>query len=69
MIRVYPSTDDPVTYILYDLQEAINLFGKDWLEDYGINIPDALLSRYKATYKEFWKIQAEIKELIPTESR
>lgn len=60
MTKVYITTSDPITHYIYNEQESNDMFGADMLEDYGINIPDELLARYKANYSEFWKIQDEL---------
>lgn len=63
MARVYITTNDPIVSIVMSEQECNDLFGDDYILDYGIDIPDSLLARYKENYIEFWKIQDEIKAL------
>lgn len=60
MEKVYITTSDPVTHRIYDKEEVLELFGDGFMEEYGKEIPEDLLRRYKAAYYEFWRIQEEI---------
>jgi hypothetical protein len=60
MSKVYITSEDPVTYRVYDEKEANELFGEGFMNEYGTEIPDNLLKRYKAVHYEFWEIQNEI---------
>lgn len=63
MVKVVITTVDPVHIKLYDKEECIDLFGLDYLEEYGISIPEELLNRYKEVSTQFWEIQKELREL------
>jgi hypothetical protein len=45
---------------IYDEDETTELFGKDFLAEWGTRIDPELIQRYKAAYKAFWDIQDEI---------
>lgn len=58
--NAYLSTDDSIVTILYDSQQAIDLFGDDHLEYYGVSLPEDLIRRYKAAVAEFDEVQKEL---------
>lgn len=60
MRKVTISTNDPIVYTVKDEQETIEYFGEDFLQDYGVEIPDELLQAYNKAYQEFWKVQLEL---------
>lgn len=60
MARVYLSNDDVFYIIVYDTDETTDMFGKDMLTDYGIDIPDELLARYKRIFKEYQEVQDKL---------
>lgn len=49
--RVYISYNDIFTYTVRDSAETIDMFGQDYLDDYGHNIPQDKLLEYKAVKK------------------
>ena len=50
--------------ILYDKAEAVELFGEDHLEEFGSQVPDELVQRYKAAEKERSAVQVELRALL-----
>jgi len=58
----YIATTDPVHYKVYNKDEVEIMFGLDYLEDYGHEIPEDLLKRYKLAYIQFWNIQGELEK-------
>jgi len=64
MARVTFHSNDPIIENIYDEEKTIEYFGEDFLEDYGIDIPDDLLERYTLNWLEFLKIQEEIDNLL-----
>jgi hypothetical protein len=63
MAKITLTTNDPVITEIRNSQETIDLFGDDFLDDYGIEAPDELIERFQKNYKEFKEIQAEINKL------
>lgn len=57
--------DDVFYYHLKDNDETIDLFGKDYLEEYGYSVSDELIARYKAAKKEWDAVQ----DLLRQENR
>lgn len=64
MVKVIVSNNDPVMYTLLDELESNDLFGSDYIEDYGIEISENLLKEYKETYKNYLRIQKEIGKIV-----
>lgn len=58
------SKDDRFFIFLKDSEETIEYFGKDYLEDYGQQIPDELLNEYKETYKNWQNLQKKLKKYL-----
>ena len=64
MARVTLHTGDPfITEILTEL-ETFEMFGNEYIDDYGIEVPDNLVERYKKNWKEFLEIQTEINIIL-----
>lgn len=53
---------DQFRLILRDNAEAGGLYGPDYIEDIGLEIPEELVERYKQNDKEFRSIQDELKK-------
>lgn len=51
---------DRFRYELMDKAESDDMFGEDYLEDYGKEVPKDLLERYKANIVEYESIQLEL---------
>jgi len=54
------TSEDRIMTRIYDEDETTELFGKDFLAEWGTRIDPELIQRYKAAYKAFWDIQDEI---------
>lgn len=52
---------DAFTTRVYDRNETIDMFGQDYLDEYGHCVPEELLSQYEKAYAEFLSIQNKIK--------
>lgn len=63
-VKVTICTNDPVIYEILDKEESSELFGEDYIEEYGVEIPEDMLSQYKKTHREFGAIQDKIREII-----
>lgn len=55
--------DYRVWYWLYTKDQVLDLYGKDYLDDYGHDVPQVLLDRYLAMEKEFNAIQLLLVEV------
>lgn len=64
MSRVTVTSHDPITTVLYDEQESADLFGDDYIQEYGIEMPAELLNEYKRIYNEFWRVQKELENYL-----
>jgi len=51
-------------YQMYDKEYTDGMYGNDFLEEHGIDVPDELLEKYNACQTEFWKIQVEISKIV-----
>ena len=60
MVKVYLSEIDTFNIKVYDAETTINYFGQDMLDDYGVDIDDALLDRYNKMKEEYNAIQKEL---------
>jgi hypothetical protein len=52
--------NDCCQIIVYDKLETIELFGKEYLEEYGVVIPEELILRFKKNTEESMLIQKEL---------
>lgn len=60
MPKVTLSRDDIFHIYMKDGKETIEWFGEDYLEDFGVEVPQDLIDRYKAAYEQFQKVQDEL---------
>lgn len=56
--------DDIFTYLVMTPQQSSELFGDDYIEDYGDILPDELMNRAISVRLEYEKIQKEIREFL-----
>lgn len=63
-MKVTVHTHDPILTLIYPPEKTIDYFGEDFLEEYGIEIPDDFLARYNMAWEEFWKCQEELIKLM-----
>ena len=47
---------------LYDQEMAIEVYGPEWIEEEGVQVPEELLKEYKEVMKKFYKIQDQLEE-------
>ena len=64
MVKVEISNGDPFIWTIYDEKESAELFGDDYIEEFGTEIPEELLQEYKKVSAEFWKIQSQIDKIM-----
>lgn len=57
------SEDDIFTIYVYSKNEVIEMFGEDYLEEYGYNIPDELLKEYSEASKLFRSVQQKLRKI------
>lgn len=62
--RVYISYDDISTFRLKDSNETIEMFGEDYLDDYGYDIPETKLIEYKALKQKWNDMQVYLRDLM-----
>lgn len=60
----YIGTSDSLWLKVYDRDMTIDYFGEDYLLEYGNNIPQELVDRYKKNYEEFKTIQKELRNYV-----
>lgn len=60
-VTVTISRDDLFSYRLLSPTDTIEMFGEDYLEDYGIEIPSELLAEYKELMKKYDAMQQKLK--------
>lgn len=63
-MRVFVSTDDTAKTMLCDEKHTIRLFGEEFLDSYGQEIPDELALRYFAAEKAFNDARADVDALL-----
>lgn len=61
--------NDRLHYHVYNAQDCIEMFGLDYLEEYGKNLPIDLIERYTANLKEFNEIQTILRDLYETSTK
>lgn len=59
--RVTISNDDLFCYRLLDSVETIDMFGEDYLLDYGVDIPPELLKEYKEVMVLYNQLQDKLR--------
>jgi hypothetical protein len=59
--RVSIHRDDLFCYRLKDRQEVSELFGEDYLEDYGVDVPSELLTEYKSIMSQYEALQDKLR--------
>jgi hypothetical protein len=53
---------DPFILMLRSKSKIVELFGEDFLDDYGIALPLELIERYQENMKQFNAIQKELEK-------
>ena len=61
--RITLSHDDLFCYRLRDELETVELFGEDYLTDYGVDVPDELLAEYNAIMEQYEALQDKLKDI------
>ena len=56
--NAYIAENDCRQIVVYDREEAIEMFGEEFLKEYGVKLPEALLKRYKENQIDFTDIQS-----------
>lgn len=49
---------------VYDETETVDMFGQDYLEEYGHTVPADLLERYRKAFQEMRTIQDELRAIL-----
>ena len=53
---------DPLILFVHSKEETIEMFGEDYLEEYGYEIPEDVLKRYEQVTKDFSAMQRELRK-------
>lgn len=67
LARVSISLDDIFSYRIRDAEETIDMFGEDFLVDYGHDISEELLLKYKKIMKDYKELQDQLKIVYQNE--
>lgn len=62
MTKVILTTSDPVTILLFPPEESLDMYGPDFVEEDGVDVPDELIKRFTENREEFYKIQEELRK-------
>lgn len=62
--NAYLFETDTFAVRLYDDTETVDIFGQDYLEDYGHTVPPELIERYRKAFKEMQAVQDELRAII-----
>lgn len=68
-VRVSVRRDDLFCYRIMDQEEVTELFGEDYLEDYGQAIPLELLTEYKAIMQQYEALQNKLRSVYDKSNR
>ena len=63
-MKVTVHTHDPILKLIYPPEKTIDYFGEDFLEEYGIEIPDDLAKRAIESYKTMLEVQDELDKFL-----
>lgn len=63
-IKVYITTRDPILYDIYNKEKCEEYFGKDFLNEYGVEIPYNLLLDFEKAEILFMSVQDRILRFI-----
>lgn len=55
---------DKFLYYIRDAAETIDMFGQDYLDEYGYNLPNELIERYTKAKLELDNIQNDIRNIV-----
>ena len=61
MPKVNICQDDAFCYRLYDDAETIEMFGQDYLDEYGVEISEDILNEYKQTMSKYEELQDKLR--------
>lgn len=65
-MRCTTHTHDPMLTLVYLPEKTIEYFGEDYLEDYGIEIPDDLVNEVIKSYEDMLVIQNKLEKYLRT---
>lgn len=52
---------------VYDEAETVDMFGQDYLDEYGHTVPPELLERYRKAFQEMRAVQDELRAILDSE--
>jgi predicted DNA-binding protein YlxM (UPF0122 family) len=56
------STHDPMINVVRSVEYCNEMFGEDYIEDYGVEIPEALAIEAQAVYQRLMEISRELEK-------
>lgn len=65
--RITISQDDRRCYRVRDAEQTVEMFGDDYLDDYGQDIPEDLLNEYKRIMKQYNELQQVLSDLYESQ--
>ncbi len=54
---------------VYDESETVDMFGEEYLEEYGHTVPSELLERYRKAFKEMQDVQDELRAVLKAQEK
>lgn len=64
MKNAYIFETDRMQIELYDTQETISMFGEDYLEEYGHEVPQELINKYMELEAGLYEVRKELKKIM-----
>lgn len=61
--RITITQDDRRCYRMRTADETVELFGEDYLLDYGVDVPADLSNEYSAIMKQYNALQLKLRDL------
>ena len=63
-MKILPYHHDPLLCLIYKKDEAIDLFGEEYFEEYGVEIPDELANEIHESYKRLMDSKKKIEQIL-----
>jgi hypothetical protein len=67
--KVVINEEDRFKLYLKDQEEVIEMFGEDYLEEYGIELDDTFIAQYKEVYSKYKDLQHDLREILKKAGR
>lgn len=63
-MKVLPYHHDPLLALVYKEEEAIDLFGKEYFDEYSVEIPDEIANEVHDCYSRLIKAQKKLEQIL-----